>query len=239
MKTILVLNSKGGCGKTTIATNLAGFFASHNHCTSLMDFDPQGSSMQWLKLRPSTLPKITGIDAGKPKTGVTRSFQLRVAQDVERLIIDAPAGSSGPLLQDLIQRTNMIVVPVGPSAIDVHATTHFIHSLLCENRIRTRGIHVGVVANRVRHGAVYESLQRFLNVLKIPFVTTLNDSDTYIQSAESGIGIHEMADKHLLAEELARWQPLTCWLDDPVRFVAENDKQKISHANVVSFPQCG
>ena len=104
MQKILVLNSKGGCGKTTIATNLASYFAAQDLATALLDFDPQGSSIRWLNLRPQSKPEIYGVHVASRKnnTGVTRSFQMRVPPNTERMIIDAPAGVAGNELRDII-----------------------------------------------------------------------------------------------------------------------------------------
>ena len=234
MQTILILNTKGGSGKTTIATNIAGYFASNGIRSALMDFDPQGSSQNWLEARPDNRPYICNVAAGMSRSGVTRSWQLRLDQGIERVIIDAPAGASGLILQDMIHRTDMIIVPVGPSSIDIHATAHFIQNLLCIGRIRAHGIQVGVVANRVRHNSIYDPLQRFLNSLKIPLVTILNDSDIYIEAAAAGIGIHEMEPSESVRRELEQWKPLMTWLDDPAGFLATHKPMASPHLIVAN-----
>ena len=96
MQRIIVVNTKGGCGKTTIATNLASYYASNGFVTALMDYDPQGSSTRWLKLRPQDKQAVYGINAHKRQSmQATRAWQMRVPSDTERLIIDAPAGVVG------------------------------------------------------------------------------------------------------------------------------------------------
>lgn len=217
MQTILVLNSKGGCGKTTIATNLAGYYAAAGMKTALMDYDPQGSSLQWLSVRGHDLPAIHGIDASRTKLGLTRTWQTAVPLGTERLVIDAPAGVCGQTLQDMARRSNVIVVPVAPSAIDIHATSEFMCDLLLIGKIRKFGIRVCVVANRVRrHSPHYEPLKCFLNSLKIPFVTSIADSENYLVAAESGVGVHEMNvdETHL---ERGQWTPLIDWLAKPAQ----------------------
>lgn len=217
MQTILVLNSKGGCGKSTIATNLAGFYAAAGMKTALMDYDPQGSSLQWLSVRPDGLPTIYDIDASKTKMGLTRTWQTAVPLGTQRLVIDAPAGVCGQTLQEMVRRANVIVVPVAPSAIDIHATSEFMCELLLIGKIRKFGIQVCVVANRVRrHSPHYEPLKRFLNSLHIPFVTSLSDSENYLVAAESGVGIHEM-DEAGTHQERGQWVPLTDWLSAPAQ----------------------
>jgi chromosome partitioning protein len=130
MQTILVINSKGGSGKTTLTTNLASYYASKKIRTAIMDYDPQGSSIQWLRVRPDELEKIHGANAAPAKGAVPlRSTHAWVPLDTEVMIIDAPAGVKGLLLQELVRRASFIVIPVAPSPIDIHATADFIKEL--------------------------------------------------------------------------------------------------------------
>jgi chromosome partitioning protein len=215
MQTILVINSKGGSGKTTIATNLASVFASRDVKTALMDYDPQGSSLQWHSLRPAERPAVYAINASKSRSGQTRAWQLHTPPDTERLIIDAPAGITGGALQELVRRADVILIPVGPSSLDVHATSEFVGELLVKARARAFKTHIGVIANRVRRGVqFYEPLERFLASLKIPFITSLTDTDNYIWATEGGIGIHEM-EPHEASLEQEQWAPLLRWLESP------------------------
>lgn len=227
MQRILVLNSKGGCGKTTMATNLASYFVTQDMSTALLDFDPQGSSIRWLNLRPQSKPPIYGVHVASRKnnTGVTRSFQMRVPPETECMIIDAPAGVTGNELRDLISYVDTIIVPVLPSSIDIHAVTRFIEELLLFGKVRQKGLNVAVVANRAKKNTLtYRSLERFLKSLKLPFVTTFRDTQNYVHAAERGIGIHEMWDKRTDADK-AQWRPLVRWLED---VNAVQSKQKIS-----------
>lgn len=216
MQKILVINSKGGCGKTTIATNLASYFVSQDLSTALLDFDPQGSSIRWLNQRPQSRPEIYGVHVASRKnnTGVTRSFQMRVPAETERMIIDAPAGVSGHELVDFIHLVDTIVVPVLPSSIDIHAVTRFIEELLVVGKVRKRGVNVAVVANRVKKNTLtYKALERFLKSLKLPFIATLRDTQNYVHAAERGIGLFEMWDKRTDGDK-AQWRPLVRWLDE-------------------------
>lgn len=227
MQRILVLNSKGGCGKTTVATNLASYFVSQDMPTALLDFDPQGSSIRWLNLRPQSKPPIYGVHVASRtnNTGVTRSFQMRVPPETECMVIDAPAGVNGNELMDLIGYVDTIILPVLPSSIDIHAVTRFIEELLLFGKVRQKGVNVAVIANRAKKNTLtYKSLERFLKSLKLPFVTTLRDTQNYVHAAERGIGIHEMWDKRTDADK-AQWRPLVRWLED-VRI--ENVKRKIA-----------
>ncbi|MGC2166584.1 MAG: ParA family protein [Gallionella sp.] len=215
MLTILVINSKGGSGKTTLATNLASYYASKGVRTAIMDYDPQGSSMQWLRARPQTAGKIHGADAAPTKgAAVQRSANIWIPTDIEVLIIDAPAGAKGLLLQELVRRSNFIVIPVAPSPIDIHTTADFVKELFLFGGARTCKAKIAVVANRVRSSSstVYSTLEHFLNSLKLPFLTSIRDSDIYLQTAESGVGIFEM-DETITAAERREFLPVLKWVD--------------------------
>src|ERR1700741_2882529 len=140
INTTLVINRKGGSGKTTVATNLASYFAANKIPTTLMDYDPQGSSLNWLRQRPMNAPRMHGAHARPPKPGRMRSLDMRVPEETRQLVIDAPAGASGLLLQEMLGRTNCILIPVAPSSIDIHATANFIRDLLLAGRVRVTNI---------------------------------------------------------------------------------------------------
>src|SRR3954469_2709433 len=193
MNTTLVVNPKGGSGKTTVTTSLASYFAARAVPVAVMDYDPQGSSLNWLRLRDSSRNRIYAANAAPQRGNRLRAIEMHVPADTRQLIIDAPAGASGLLLQEMLSRTDCILIPVGPSAIDIHATANFIKDLLLAGRIRVRNIRLGVVANRVRKSIpVYQPLERFLGSLSFPLLTRLSDSDAYLKAAETGVGIFEM-----------------------------------------------
>jgi len=213
MRTILVINSKGGCGKTTVTTNIASYYAAANARVAIQDYDPQGSSLQWLKLRSPHLPRIHGANGIPQKAHLLRSMQTWIPAETQIQIIDAPGGVKGLLLQEVVAKAESVVIPVGPSSIDVHATADFLKNLLLLGRVRARNIKVAVVANRVRSSMpVYEPLERFLRSLSLPFLTRISDSDTYIRAAEQGVGVFEM-DAQASAAERAQFLPIMRWLD--------------------------
>jgi len=214
IRRVLVVNAKGGCGKTTIATNLASYYAAHRRLAALLDYDPQGSSMQWLASRAEEHFPIHGVAAfRKPTMGMTRSWQMRLPAETERLILDAPAGVHGMPLIDLVREADTIIIPVLPSPIDIHAASHFIKDLLLVAKVRARSIRVGVVANRVRKNTkVFLSLQRFLDSLNIPFVAYLRDTQNYVQSSEQGLGVSEWQ-AHKIRQDRAQWDKLVRWID--------------------------
>ena len=215
MQRILVLNSKGGCGKTTIATNLASLYASYGFATALMDYDPQASSIRWLNQRPQDKPTIHGVRAYQRQTGATTSaWQLRLPSETERVVIDAPAGVSGQQLVNYVQRVDTILIPVLPSPIDIHAATHFIKDLLLIGKVRTTGVRVGVMANRAKKNTlVYQSLERFLKTLRLPLLAILRDTQHYVHAAERGVGVHELWDRRA-EEDRLQWINLFEWLED-------------------------
>src|SRR5205807_8019609 len=152
-----------------------------------MDYDPQGSCMNWLRSRPALATRIHGANAAPQKGGRLRSVEMHVPAETRQLIIDAPAGASGLLLQELLARTHCILIPVAPSPIDIHATANFIRDLLLAGRIRTANIRLAVVANRVRKNTpVYQPLERFLASLNLPLLARLGDSEAYVSAAEMG-----------------------------------------------------
>src|SRR5688500_11078284 len=210
--TTLVINPKGGSGKTTVATNLASYFAANGIATAMMDYDPQDSTMNWLRVRPVSARRIHGANAAPQKTGL-RTLGMHVPADTQQLVIDAPAGASGLALQDMLSRSHCILIPVAPSSIDIHATANFIRDLLLTGKIRTHNIRLAVVANRVRKSnPVYQPLERFLNSLNLPLLARLSDSEVYLSAAEMGVGVFEM-DFAVSASERQQFQPIGEWVD--------------------------
>ena len=212
MNRFVVLNPKGGSGKTTIATNLASYFASQQQKPVLMDFDPQGSSLRWVRKRKPPLPPIHIIAAFENDPRMTRSFQLRVPVGTTHVVVDTPAAVEPRQLPELTRNAHKIIVPVLPSDIDIHACSRCIRDLLLVAKIRREHNRIGVVANRIRRNTLtYQSLIRFLQTLGIPIVATLRDSQNYLHAAEQGIGVHEMK-SYIVREDIEEWRPLIEWL---------------------------
>jgi chromosome partitioning protein len=213
MQRIIVLNPKGGVGKTTIASNLAACYAVNGHRPALMDLDPQGSSMRWLRRRPEDSAVIHGI-AGFERTGaVTRSWQLRIPADCGAVIVDTPAAIESHAFPEITRGADAILVPVMPSDIDIHATAKCIADLLLVAKIRRSDQRIGIIANRVRANTlVSQSLTRFLNSLEIPLIATLRDTQNYVRSAEAGVGIYEMP-QWQVRQDLEHWEQLKGWLE--------------------------
>ena len=212
LQKIVVLNPKGGSGKTTIATNLAAYFALAGYNTALMDFDSQGSSTRWLSKRPEDSPPIHGVAMFESHAGMTRSFATRLPADAERVIVDTPAALAKHEFVDMTRGADRILIPVLPSDIDIHAAARCIADLLLVAKISRHENRIAIVANRVkRNTLVFRALMRFLESLDIPLATTLTDSQQYIRASERGLGVHELV-KSKSNQELEHWRSLTSWL---------------------------
>jgi chromosome partitioning protein len=212
MQRILVLNPKGGSGKTTIATNLASYFATQGDRPLLSDNDQQGSSARWLKKRKPEQPFIHGVAAAERNVRLTRTWQARIPPDAGHVVIDTPAAVPAHELPEVTKNADVILVPVMPSDIDIHACSKCIADLLLIAKIKRDECRIGVIANRVkRNTLVYQSLMRFLATLRIPIIATLRDSQNYVRAAELGVGLHEMKPQ-LVAQDLEDWRSMTDWL---------------------------
>lgn len=215
MQRIVVLNPKGGSGKTTIAINLASYYALQGERPTLMDYDPQGSAARWAKKRQPSQAAIHLITAFERDNRVTRAFQLRIPEHTGRVIIDTAAAIEATEMPDLTAHADKILVPVLPSDIDIHACSRCIASLLLVAKVKRADNRLAIIANRVRRNTrIYQALTRFLGTLDIPIIATIRDSQNYVRGAELGLGLHEMR-HHQVAEDLEAWQPLLAWLDEP------------------------
>lgn len=212
LKKIVVLNSKGGAGKSTLATNLAGLLASQGHAVALMDFDPQASSMRWLQKRGDEAPPVYGVAAYQRDQSVTRSFRLRLPAEIRYVVVDTPAALPVHELVQFTRGAHAILLPVLPSDIDIHAATRLIGDLLLVAKVSRRSGRLGVVANRIRERTIsYRKLMKFLERLSIQRVGELRDSQNYVHASEQGLSIHELAPSRV-RKDLDRWQPLLEWL---------------------------
>ncbi len=217
LQRILVTNAKGGCGKTTIATNIASHYARLGKTVRLFDHDTQSSSLAWLNRRPEEAAGIAGVDASKNSDHrLTRSWQLRVPPDTDVAVIDSPAGADISELAMLFQQHDSVLIPVLPSPIDIHATAHFIKALLTTGRARNKMIRLAVVANRVRKNTLmYHSLERFLFSLNIPFISSLRDTQLYAKAIELGVGVQELKTARNKVDR-EQWAPIFRWLETPM-----------------------
>jgi chromosome partitioning protein len=201
----MVLNPKGGCGKSTLATNIASYFATEGNAVALADYDPQRSSLDWLERRPAERAPITGLAAFEEGL-------RRLPRNADVLVIDAPARSHGPELTELVKHAETIVVPVLPSTIDMQATANFLKELKEVGRIERKEAKIGVVANRVRENTlIFEELDQYLTAARVPYVAALRDAQNYIRAYTRGLGIFELPE-YLSWPDREQWDPLLRWL---------------------------
>jgi chromosome partitioning protein len=228
MQKIVLLNPKGGSGKTTIATNLASYFAVAGLRPALMDLDAQGSSTRFLSKRAKGQPPIFGIAGYERNSRVTRSFATRLPLDTERLVVDTSAALQPQNLPEITRNATAILVPVLPSDIDIHAAAKCISDLLLIAKVRRDEQRIAVIANRVKKNTlIFKALMKFLESLQIPVVATLRDSQNYIRAAETGTGLFEMK-PYLVQEDLDQWLPLVGWLAQRQPLTLDNGSPAIT-----------
>lgn len=206
MRTIMVINAKGGSGKSTIATNLASYYASEGAKVLLVDYDKQESSLDWLRARSRARPPITGVAA--------HSESFRAPRSADIVIMDAPAAVHGSLLTQFARKAETFIVPVLPSPIDMRAAAGFIKELKDTAPIAGKKAKFGVVANRARgYTNIFLALDDFLSGLRnVPYLTALRESSNYIKAAERGVGIFEFAPSATSIDR-EEWKPLIGWLN--------------------------
>ena len=210
---IVILNPKGGCGKSTLATNLAACYAQDGPTPAIMDYDPQGSTTAWLDRRSGELPHIHGIAAFKKSMQATRSWQLRVPNETRNLLIDSPASISHDDLRELTRDSTSILVPVLPSSMDIHAASRCIADLLLVAKVDRRDRKLAVVANRTRKNTKsFGKLMRFLDSLGIPIIAVLRDSQNFVHAAEQGLGLCDMQPSRV-KDDVAEIRKIMAWLN--------------------------
>lgn len=210
MKSVMVANPKGGSGKTTLSTNLAGWLAGKGHRVMLGDIDRQQSSREWLRLRPPALPRIDSwvIEEGKP---------ARPPAGTTHAVLDTPAGLHGKKLAQALKVVDRVLVPLQPSLFDILATRHFLDALAEEKEIRNHEAFVAIVGMRVdaRTRAASE-LDRFLSDSGLPVLTSLRDTQNYVQAAAHGMTIFDLPPSRA-TQDWEQWRPIQDWLEDGSR----------------------
>jgi chromosome partitioning protein len=206
MLTILVASSKGGCGKTTISTHLAAYFALAGKQTTLLDADPQHSALRWCERRAGLAYPVTGIDAGR------RNWERRIPADTERLIIDAPAGAMAAQLAPFVERTDALLVPLLPSVIDLDATRSFINGLASLPRVRRGRCAAGLVGNRLKPWTqASQGAMQQVGDWPLPLVAELGDSQAYVLLAGLGKSLFDYNSETIRSHQ-QDWDPIFGWL---------------------------
>lgn len=205
MRHIMVMNAKGGCGKSTLATNIASYFANEGAAVALADYDPQRSSLDWLERRPENRPKIAAV------AGFEEGLR-HAPRNADILVLDAPARTHNTELTDLVKHAETILVPVLPSTIDIQASDRFIKELKNVGKVVRKDVKIGVVANRVReYTLIFEELDEYLTAAKIPYIAALREAQNYVRAYTRGLGIFELPE-YLAWPDWEQWEPLTQWL---------------------------
>ena len=203
MPVIVVANPKGGVGKSTLATHIAGWLAHQGHSVMLGDVDRQQSARQWLALRPPQLPPIRGWDT-------LDGDLLRPPKGCTHLVLDTPAGLHGKRLDAVMKLADRVLIPLQPSPFDMAATHAFLQLLRAHRRADR--VTLGLVAMRVKeHTHATEHLNHFLAALQQPPITSLRDTQNYVHLAARGLTLFDVAPGRV-ERDLAQWTPLTQWL---------------------------
>lgn len=211
---IVVLNPKGGSGKTTLATNLASYFAKRGPPPTLIDCDPNGYSMRWLNNRSAERPIIHGIAAYKHCNQSAKNAELHAWPGSQTLIVDLPAALPEDQLYYQTYNANSILIPVMPSEIDIYSAARFIANLLLVAQFDRRNRNLAIVANRTRQNTKsFRMLMRFLSSLEIPIIAQLRDSQNYVHAAAQGIGISEMP-TYVVRKDIGQIDRIIAWLDN-------------------------
>ena len=205
MSVVVVANPKGGVGKSTLATNIAGLFAAQDEPVMLGDVDRQQSARDWLSLRPAGARPIATWD-------VDGEGLARPPKGVRRVVLDTPAGLHGKLLGRVLKVADKVVVPLQPSMFDILATRHFLDALCEEKAVRKGQLDVGVVAMRVDARTIAAAqLDRFLAAYGLPVIAHVRDTQLYVQLAARGLTLFDLASQSVQRDQ-TQWQPFGRWL---------------------------
>jgi chromosome partitioning protein len=204
MRTIAVINAKGGCGKTTIATSLACAMAWEGHTVALGDMDPQQSTSDWLAQRPEDYPTLIGLNS--------LAGPLRAPPEADTLILDTPAGIHGAELGHVLRRCETVLVPILPSPVDMRACWRFLNYMLGLKPVQSRDTVVGLIANRVKtQTIVYRELTGFLNDFRVPVIGQIRDSMNYVRAFERGLSVSDMP-PYLAWQDWEEWETIMSWI---------------------------
>jgi len=204
MPVIVVANPKGGVGKTTLSTNLAGYLASRGHAVMLGDVDRQQSSKTWLGLRPAGLPKIASWE-------VSRDEIVRPPKGTTHIVLDTPAGLHGKRLDEVMKLADKVLIPLQPSIFDIHATHTFIADLLAHRR--SERVQAAVVGMRTREGTIAtDQLRDFLASVDVPLLGFLRDTQNYVHLAAHGLTLWDVASTRFQGDR-EQWESIITWVN--------------------------
>lgn len=204
MPIVVVANPKGGVGKSTLSTNVAGYFARQGHHVMLGDIDRQQSSGLWLNLRP---PQARPIHTWE----ISHDLIARPPKEATHVVLDTPAGLHGWRFKDVLKLANKVIVPLQPSIFDIYATRAFLDEL-AETR-RASKLDVGIVGMRVDPRTIAaDKLAEFVGGLGLPVLGYLRDTQNYIHLAARGLTLFDVAPGRV-EKDLQQWEGICRWLD--------------------------
>ena len=204
MPVIVVANPKGGVGKTTLSSNIAGYLASKGHAVMLGDADRQQSARTWLSLRPAGLPRIAAWE-------VSRDDLVRPPKGTTHVVLDTPAGLHGKRFDEVMKIADKVIIPLQPSIFDIHATHEFVRQLMAHRR--SDKISMAIVGMRTREGTISsDQLRGFLDSLKLPVLGFVRDTQNYVHLAAHGLTLWDVSSNRF-ERDLEQWQPITKWID--------------------------
>ena len=204
MPVIVVANPKGGVGKTTLSTHIAGYFASRGHAVMLGDVDRQQSSRTWLGMRPAGAAPISAWE-------VAHGSIVRPPKGTTHVVLDTPAGLHGKRLDEVMKLADKVLVPLQPSIFDIHATHDFLRQLLAHKR-RER-VQIALVGMRTREGTIAtDQLRNFLDGVKLPLLGFVRDTQNYVHLAARGLTLWDVGTSRV-ERDLEQWQPIVQWLE--------------------------
>jgi chromosome partitioning protein len=204
MPVIVVANPKGGVGKTTLSTNIAGYFASRANAVMLGDVDRQQSARTWLALRPAGLAPISAWE-------VAHDSVVRPPKGTTHVVLDTPAGLHGKRLDEVMRLADKVLIPLQPSIFDIHATHEFVRQLLAHKR--SDRVKLAIVGMRTREGTIAtDQLRGFLDSVKLPMLGFIRDTQNYVHLAAHGLTLWDMG-SNKYERDIEQWRPIAQWLD--------------------------
>ena len=204
MPVIVVANPKGGVGKTTLSTNIAGYYASRGHAVMLGDVDRQQSARTWLALRPAHLAPISAWE-------VSHDEVVRPPKGTTHVVLDTPAGLHGKRLDEVMKLADKVLIPLQPSIFDIHATHEFVRQLLAHKR--SAKVTMAIIGMRTREGTIAtDQLRSFLDAVSVPLLGFLRDTQNYVHLAARGLTLWDVTPSRV-ERDLEQWQPIIQWLE--------------------------
>jgi len=214
-KKILVANSKGGCGKTTIATNLAVAFANQGLKVSLLDCDRQASCLHWAEERDALAPKVNTVANYHSADKLAKQIAQEIDQGSDVIIMDVTGRhTEASLFEEALKASDLVLIPMLSSSLDIKAGERFVADLMTHRVMRATPRPIGVIYNRAQNSSANQQrLEDFLRCLDVPVITELRDSSAYVSAAETGVGVLEMRENTAASEEYAAWRDIMLWID--------------------------